>query len=312
MLRIALQMDPIEAVDIYADTSYAFAREALARGHEVMVFDPDDLTMEGVKISALTRTIQSLNDDPQNIVSWVGDPALLDLRQLDVLLIRQDPPFDMGYLTTTWILERLMGDVLVLNNPVEIRNAPEKILVTDYPDLTPPTLITRNVEAIKRFRQTHKDIIIKPLYGNGGAGVFRLRPDDENFNSLMEMFLTAREPMIIQAYLPAVREGDKRIILLDGKPVGALNRIPAKGETRSNLHVGGRAEAIDLSPRDHEICNAIGPELSKRGLVFAGIDVIGDKLTEINVTSPTGIQEIKNFGGADIAALFWDWVEARL
>ncbi len=312
MLRIALQMDPIEAVDIYADTSYAFAREALARGHEVMVFDPDDLTMEGVKISALTRTIQSLNDDPQNIVSWVGDPALLDLRQLDVLLIRQDPPFDMGYLTTTWILERLMGDVLVLNNPVEIRNAPEKILVTDYPDLTPPTLITRNVEAIKWFRQTHKDIIIKPLYGNGGAGVFRLRPDDENFNSLMEMFLTAREPMIIQAYLPAVREGDKRIILLDGKPVGALNRIPAKGETRSNLHVGGRAEAIDLSPRDHEICNAIGPELSKRGLVFAGIDVIGDKLTEINVTSPTGIQEIKNFGGADIAALFWDWVEARL
>jgi glutathione synthase len=311
MLRIALQMDPIEAVDINADTSYAFAREALARGHEVMVFDPDDLVMEGAKISALTQTIQSLNDDPQNIVTWAGDPAPLDLRQLDVLLIRQDPPFDMGYLTTTWILERLMDDVLVLNNPIEIRNAPEKILVTDYPDLTPPTLITRNIEAIKHFRKTHKDIIIKPLYGNGGAGVFRLRPDDENFNSLMEMFLTAREPMIIQAYLPAVRKGDKRIILLDGKPVGALNRIPAKGETRSNLHVGGRAEAIGLSPRDHEICNAIGPELSKRGLVFAGIDVIGDKLTEINVTSPTGIQEIKTFGGADIAALFWDWVEAR-
>ena len=312
MLRIALQMDPLEAVDIFADTSYAFAREALARGHQVMVFDPDDLVMESAKISAFTQTIQSLHDDPENIVRWAGDHEWCDLRSLDVLLIRQDPPFDMGYLTTTWILERLMGDVLVLNNPIEIRNAPEKILVTDYPDLTPPTLITRNREAIKHFRKTHKDIIIKPLYGNGGAGVFRLRPDDENFNSLMEMFLAAREPMIIQAYLPAVREGDKRIILLDGKPVGALNRVPAKGETRSNLHVGGRAEAIDLSPRDHEICAAIGPELSKRGLVFAGIDVIGDKLTEINVTSPTGIQEIKNFGGADIAALFWDWVEARL
>ncbi len=311
-MRIAFQMDPIEAVDVHADTSYALARTALARGHTVYTYHPNDLVYEDTQISATARRIEALEETPEHIVTWAEGPSVQDLAKMDVLLIRQDPPFDMAYLTTTWIVERLMDRVLVLNNPIEIRNAPEKILVTDYRDLTPPTLITRNVDALKNFRAKHKDIIIKPLYGNGGAGVFRLRPENENFNSLMDLFLANREPLIAQQYLPAVRAGDKRIILLDGKPVGALNRIPAEGEARSNLHVGGRAEAVELTDRDREICRRIGPDLSRRGLIFAGIDVIGDHLTEINVTSPTGIQEIHRFGGPDIADLFWQWVERRL
>jgi glutathione synthase len=239
--------------------------------------------------------------------------ALLDLREMDVVLIRQDPPFNMAYITAAQILERLQPDVLVLNDPRSIRDAPEKLFVTEFEDLTPPTLITSDAAAIRAFREDHNDIIIKPLYGNGGAGVFRIKSDDGNFNALLEMFeLTYPEPLVAQKFVPAVIKGDKRIILLDGEAVGAINRVPAKGETRSNMHVGGRAEAIEMNERDQEICDRIGPALAKRGLVFAGIDVIGDYLTEINVTSPTGVQEIRRFGGADISALFWDWVEGRL
>ena len=230
-----------------------------------------------------------------------------------MILLRQDPPFDMHYITTTHLLERIHPKTLVVNDPFHVRNAPEKLFVMEYPDLMPATMITRQLEDVKRFRSEHKDIIIKPLYGNGGAGVFLLRESDTNLGSLVELFDEVfREPFIVQQYLADVRAGDKRIILVDGEPVGALNRIPAKGETRSNMHVGGRPELSDLTDRDLEICAAIGPELKKRGLLFTGIDVIGDYMTEINVTSPTGIREITRFGGADIAALIWDAIEAKI
>lgn len=242
----------------------------------------------------------------------LDDPAMIDLHTVDVVLIRQDPPFDMAYITAAQILERLQPDVMVLNDPQGIRDAPEKLFVTDFADLTPPTLITRDTAAIDAFRKTHGDIILKPLYGNGGAGVFLVRRDDGNYSTVVEQFLQFyREPMIAQQFLPAVTEGDKRIILLDGEPVGAINRVPAKGETRSNMHVGGRAEKVDLTDRDREICARIGPALKERGLLLTGIDVIGPWMTEINVTSPTGVQEVRRFGGNDISALFWDWVEAR-
>ncbi len=232
---------------------------------------------------------------------------------MDIVLVRQDPPFDMAYITAAQMLERLQPGVLVVNDPRAIRDAPEKLFVTQYPDLTPPTLITRDLGEIRAFRAEHGDIILKPLYGNGGAGVFRLTADDANFNALTELFMQAyAEPAIAQKYIPAVRAGDKRIILLDGEAVGAINRVPAAGETRSNLHVGGRAEAVEMSERDQEICDRIGPALKDRGLVLVGIDVIGDYLTEINVTSPTGVQEVRRFGGPDISALFWDWAEGRV
>src|SRR5690606_15123635 len=236
-----------------------------------------------------------------------------DLSTLDAVFLRQDPPFDMGYITTTHLLERIHPKTLVVNDPAEVRNAPEKIFVTEYPKLMPPTLVSRDPDEIRRFRQEHGDIIIKPLFGNGGAGVFRLSEGDQNLASLLEIFAAAYrgEPYVVQRYLPAVRAGDKRIILVDGVAVGAINRVPADGESRSNMHVGGRPEPIELTRRDREICEAIGPELKKRGFLFVGIDVIGDYLTEINVTSPTGIREVKRFGGADIAALIWDAVEAK-
>jgi glutathione synthase len=232
---------------------------------------------------------------------------------MDVVLLRQDPPFDMSYITTTHLLERIHPGTLVVNDPVEVRNAPEKLFVTLFPEFMPPTLITRDAEEIRRFRKEHGDIIIKPLYGNGGAGVFRLTEGDQNLASLLEIFSTAyREPLVVQRYLPAVRKGDKRIILIEGEPVGAINRVPAEGESRSNMHVGGRPEPTELTSRERDICAAIGPELKRRGFTFVGIDVIGDVMTEINVTSPTGIREVKRFGGADIAVLFWNAVEARL
>ena len=242
----------------------------------------------------------------------LGGAEIADLSGMDVVLLRQDPPFDMAYITTTHLLERIHPATLVVNDPVEVRNAPEKIFVTEYPELMPPTLITRDAEEIRSFRKEHGDIIIKPLYGNGGAGVFRLSEGDQNLGALLEIFSTAfREPHVIQRYLPAVRKGDKRIILIDGEPVGAINRVPAEGESRSNMHVGGRPEATELTGREREICETIGPELKRRGFLFVGIDVIGDYLTEINVTSPTGIREVRRFGGADIAALFWDAVEGK-
>lgn len=312
MLKIAIQMDPIEGVDVNADTTFDMALEAFGRGHEIFVYDPKSLQLNVGDVSARAQRVESLARK-QGAHVTLGAPALIDLRDVDVVLIRQDPPFDMAYITAAQILERLAPDTLVLNDPRAIRDAPEKLFVLEFADLTPPTLITSDVQAVRDFKELHKDVIIKPLYGNGGAGVFRMKPDDGNFNSLLELFAdTYNEPMIAQKFIPAVTKGDKRIILLDGEAVGAINRVPAAGETRSNMHVGGRAEAIEMNDRDQEICDRIGPALSERGLIFAGIDVIGDYLTEINVTSPTGVQEVRNFGGADISALFWDWVEGRL
>jgi glutathione synthase len=237
---------------------------------------------------------------------------MIDLSTFDVVLLRQDPPFDMSYITTTHLLEHIHPKTLVVNDPASVRNAPEKLFVTHFDDVMPPTLITADARALREFRDEHQDIILKPLFGNGGAGVFRVRPDDENFASLLEMFSQrSREPVIAQRYLPEVRKGDKRIILIDGKAVGAIDRVPAAGEARSNMHVGGKAVKASLTKRDIELCETIGPELARRGLIFVGIDVIGDYLTEINVTSPTGIREVKRFGGADIAALIWDAIEAR-
>ncbi|MEO1241602.1 MAG: glutathione synthase [Pseudomonadota bacterium] len=312
MLKIAIQMDPIDAVDVDADTTFDMALEAHGRGHEIWVYAAPSLQLDTGRVYARAQKIEAIQRKQSEHVK-LSAPQPINLREVDVVLIRQDPPFDMTYITAAQILERLQPDVLVLNDPRSIRDAPEKLYVTEFEDLTPPTLITSDAEAIRAFRKTHQDIIVKPLYGNGGAGVFRIKPDDGNFNALLEMFeLTYPEPLVAQKFIPAVEKGDKRIILLDGEAVGAINRVPAKGETRSNMHVGGRAEAIEMDARDQEICDRIGPALSERGLIFAGIDVIGDYLTEINVTSPTGVQEVRRFGGADISALFWDWVEGRL
>ena len=311
MLKIAIQMDPIEAVNVNADTSFDMALEAFGRGHEIWIYQPQMLQLDSGAVKARARKVEMLKRAQGEHVA-LGAPQVISLHDVDAVLVRQDPPFNMAYITAAQILERLLPDVLVLNNPRAIRDAPEKLFVTDFQDLTPPTLITRDAEAMRAFRAAHGDVIVKPLYGNGGAGVFKLASDDGNFNALMELFAEAyAEPAIIQKYLPDVRKGDKRIILLDGEAVGAINRVPAKGETRSNMHVGGRAEAVDMTERDQEICDRIGPVLSERGLVFAGIDVIGDYLTEINVTSPTGVQEVRRFGGADISALFIDWIEGQ-
>ena len=312
MLKVAIQMDPIEAVFVDADTTFDMALEAHGRGHEIWVYGPGALQLNGADVLARARRAEALQRKQGEHVS-LSAPDVVSLRDMDVVLIRQDPPFDMAYITAAQILERLAPDVLVLNDPRAIRDAPEKLFVTEFQDLTPPTLITSDLEAVRDFRKEHGDMILKPLYGNGGAGVFRVKPDDGNFNALLELFeQTFREPMIAQKFLPAVTAGDKRIILIDGEAVGAINRVPAPGETRSNMHVGGKAEAVEMSARDQEICDRIGPALSERGLIFAGIDVIGEWLTEINVTSPTGVQEVRRFGGADISALFWDWIEGKL
>ena len=311
MLKIAIQMDPIEAVNVNADTTFDLALEAFGRGHEIWIYQPQGLALTQGRVSATARKAKALKRE-QGSHAVLAAPARLDLHGVDVVLIRQDPPFNMAYITAAQILERLAPDVLVLNNPRSIRDAPEKLFVTGFPNLTPPTLITRDAAAIRSFREEHGDIILKPLYGNGGAGVFRVASGDANFNALLELFAQAfAEPFIAQKYLPDVRKGDKRIILLDGEAVGAINRVPAADETRSNMHVGGRAEETEMTERDQEICDRIGPALSEMGLVLVGIDVIGDYMTEINVTSPTGVQEIRRFGGADISALFWDWVEGR-
>lgn len=310
-LRVAVQMDPIDRIDIKGDSTFAMLLEAKKRGHEIFYYLPRNLSMKDAKVLARGATLD-VRDKGQDYFT-LSDERIEELSDQDVVLLRQDPPFDMNYITTTHILERIHPKTLVVNDPAHVRNAPEKILVTEYPDLMSPTLITRDRILIDEFRAEYKDIIIKPLYGNGGAGVFRLREDDSNLASLMETFeLLFPEPFIIQQYLPDVRAGDKRIILVDGEPVGAINRVPAKGETRSNMHVGGRPEPTVMTDREQEICEAIGPELKKRGLIFVGIDVIGDVMTEINVTSPTGIREISSFGGNDIAALIWDAIESKL
>jgi glutathione synthase len=309
-LTVAIQMDPIEKIDIGGDSTFALALEGQARGHGLLYYGPRDLSLRDGKVSAHVR--------PLNVRAVKGDHFALgeafvyDLSAADVVLMRQDPPFDMSYITATHLLERIHPKTLVVNDPAHVRNAPEKLFVTEFADFVPPTLISSDPREIRRFRDDHKDIILKPLFGNGGAGVFRVRQDDENMGALLEMFTAFyREPVIVQRYLPEVRKGDKRIILVDGQFAGAINRVPAAGEARSNMHVGGRPEATELTPREKAICAAIGPELKRRGLIFTGIDVIGDYMTEINVTSPTGIQEVKRFGGADIAALVWDAIEKR-
>jgi glutathione synthase len=303
-------MDPIDKIDINGDSTFALMLEAQKRGHGLLYYGPRDLTFRDGKVTAQVRplNVRAVKGDHFAL----GDAFVYDLSAADVILMRQDPPFDMAYITATHILERLHPGTLVVNDPAHVRNAPEKLFVTEFAAFTPPTLITSDGREIRAFRDEHKDIILKPLYGNGGAGVFRVRPDDENLGALLEMFTHFyREPVIVQRYLPEVRQGDKRIILVDGQFAGAINRVPAAGEARSNMHVGGRPEPTELSPREKDICAAIGPELKRRGLIFTGIDVIGDYMTEINVTSPTGIQEVRRFGGADIAALVWDAIERR-
>ena len=310
-LTVAIQMDPIERIDIGGDSTFALALEAQARGHKLWYYLPRHLAQRDGRVTARAQALSVRNERGNHFT--LGEAQSLDLATLGVVLLRQDPPFDMGYITTTHLLERLPKRVLVVNDPYWVRNSPEKVFVTEFPDLMPPTLITSDPEAIRAFRAEHGEIVVKPLYGNGGAGVFRVRPDDENLNTIIEFFSAfVREPLVVQRYVPEVRQGDKRIILIDGEPVGAINRVPAKGEARSNLHVGGKAEKTALTARDKEICARIGPELKRRGLIFTGIDVIGDHLTEINVTSPTGIWEIRRLAGVDVAALIWNAIEKRI
>ncbi|MFV1878415.1 glutathione synthase [Nioella sp.] len=310
-LKVAIQMDPIGPINIDADSTFRIAEEAQARGHELFYYTPDMLAYQEGRVTARgwPLTVRRVKGDHFSI----GEMQEIDLADWDVVWLRQDPPFDMGYITTTHILERVHPDTLVVNDPFWVRNYPEKLLVLDFPDLTPPTTIARDLETLKAFKHKHGDIILKPLYGNGGAGVFRLDPNDRNLNSLHELFTGInREPLIAQKFLPDVSAGDKRVILVDGEPVGAINRVPAKGETRSNMHVGGRPEKVALTDRDHEICARIGPLLREKGQIFVGIDVIGGWLTEINVTSPTGIQELERFDGINIAEKIWQAIEARV
>ncbi|AUH32420.1 glutathione synthase [Paracoccus tegillarcae] len=310
-LSVALQMDPIEDVSVDADSTFRIGLEAEARGHRLFQYTVDQMVFDEGRVLARGRPV-TLRREQGNHVTF-GEWAEVDLSDFDVIWLRQDPPFDMGYITSTYLLDRVHPAALVVNDPFWVRNSPEKLFVLDFPELTPPTMIARDVAAIRRFRERHGDIIVKPLYGNGGAGVFHLRPTDPNLSSLTELFAGInREPLIAQKYLPAVVQGDKRIILVDGEPVGAINRVPAAGEARSNMHVGGRPEKIDLTDREREICDRIGPALREKGLIFTGIDVIDGWLTEINVTSPTGIQELERFDGINAAALIWDAIEKRL
>ena len=309
-LRVACQMDPIERIDIRGDSTFAILLEAQKRGHDLFYYTPANLALHGDRLLARGETLHVT--DKVGAHYKLSDPRIEDLSGQDVVLLRQDPPFDMAYITTTHLLERIHPKTLVVNDPAHVRNAPEKIFVLDFLDLMPPTIITRSLADVEAFRAKMKDVILKPLYGNGGAAIFRIAEGDTNTASLVELFQTVfREPFMVQQYRPEVADGDKRIILVDGEVAGAINRVPKPGETRSNLHVGGKAQATKLTPRDEEICARLAPELKRRGLLFAGIDVIGPYLTEINVTSPTGIRQVKEFGGPDISALIWDAIEAK-
>ncbi|MCC6598889.1 MAG: glutathione synthase [Alphaproteobacteria bacterium] len=310
-LKIAIQMDPVENINIHGDSSFMLALEAQSRGYALYHYLPQDLTLRQGRLTAHGRTL-GVRHEAGNHYTY-GETEILDLESFDLILMRQDPPFDMAYITATHLLEHLSGKTLVLNDPKEVRDAPEKLLVTHFHEFMPETIISRNINDISSFRSEFKDIVLKPLHGNGGAQIFHIAEKDENYNALLEMFSTTyKEPFMIQRYLPAIRQGDKRIILIDGHPAGAMMRIPAQGEARANLHVGGRAEKTTLTRREHEICEALGPELRKRTLVFAGIDVIGDYLTEINVTSPTGIQEINRLDNTALESQLWDAFEQRL
>jgi glutathione synthase len=309
-LRVAVQMDPIASINIDGDSTFALMLEAQARGHALWHYHVRDLALAGGRVLAHAQPVEVRRVKGDHFT--LGAPVELDLGQVDVVLMRQDPPFDMAYITATHILEHIHPKTLVVNDPASVRNAPEKLFVTHFPDLMPETLISADIRQIRRFRDKHGDIILKPLFGNGGAGVFHVKPEDPNLNALLEMFTErSREPLVVQRYVPDVRKGDKRIILVDGVAMGAINRVPAAGEARSNMHVGGRPEPTTLTDREREICDAIGPELRKRGLIFVGIDVIGGYLTEINVTSPTGLQEIARFDGIHLERATWDAIEAK-
>ena len=309
-LNVAVQMDPIERINIRGDSTFALLLEAQARGHTLTYYTPDKLAQVQNRVFATIRPL-SVRDQLGDHFT-LGEPKRVELTELDVILLRQDPPFDLSYITTTHLLELVHPKTLVVNNPASVRNAPEKVFVTQFPDLMPPTLITRDLAEIKAFRAEHKDIVMKPLYGHGGGAVFRLISDDLNFGSLYDMFaVTFREQWVIQKFLPEVKDGDKRIILVDGEYAGAVNRVPAPDDLRSNMVRGGSPKETELSPREREICHRLGPHLRERGLLFVGIDVIGGNLTEINVTSPTGLRAIRNVGGPDIAKQIWDKIEAK-
>jgi glutathione synthase len=309
-LKVAVQMDPIERINIRGDSTFALLLEAQRRGHAICYYTPDRLAMRAARVFATVQDLEVRDQVGDHFT--LGEPRRIDLSELDVILLRQDPPFDLAYITTTHLLERIHPATLVVNDPREVRNAPEKLFVMQFPDLMPPTLITRDLAEIKAFRAEHGDIVMKPLYGKGGEAVFRLAQEDLNFGSLYDLFSVAfREQWVVQQFLPAVKHGDKRIILVDGEFAGAVNRVPAPDDLRSNMVRGGTPRETDLTPREREICHTLGPQLRERGLIFVGIDVIDGFLTEINVTSPTGIRAIRNLGGPDVAAMVWDRIEAK-
>jgi len=309
-LNIAVQMDPIERIKIAGDSTFALLLEAQRRGYRLSYYTPDKLALSEGRLYASVQTLEVRDKAGDHFT--LGEAKRTDLSTFDVILLRQDPPFDMNYITTTHLLEKLDPKTIVVNNPRSVRNAPEKMFVMEFGDLMPPTLITRDLDEIKAFRAVHKDIVMKPLYGKGGESVFRVAPGDLNFGSLYDLFsVTFREAWVVQKFLPEVKDGDKRIILVDGEFAGAVNRVPAEGDLRSNMVRGGSPKKTDLSPREREICDRLGSELKKRGLLFTGIDVIAGWLTEINVTSPTGIRAIKNLGGPDVAAMIWEAIEKK-
>ncbi len=308
-LKVAIQMDPVSGINPGGDTSFLMALNAQARGHKLWTYQPERLSLDSGRVIARGRSLEVREGDGPHALE--GDWETVDLADIDVVLMRQDPPFDLAYITATHILEHVHPSTLVVNDPVSVRNAPEKLLVTQFPGVQPPTLVSRDPEAIHDFRERYPDMILKPLYGGGGSGVARLKEDDGNLEAMLELhFAISREPVICQAFLPAVSKGDKRILIVDGEPVGAINRVPASGQVRSNLRVGGTAEPVELTARDRELCDIIGPTLKARGLMFVGVDVIGDYLTEINVTSPTGARQLKQFTGIDATAIMWDRIEA--
>ncbi|MCB2054366.1 MAG: glutathione synthase [Geminicoccaceae bacterium] len=309
-LAVAIQMDPLESIDIDGDSTFVLALEAQRRGHGLYHYGPEQLSYRQGRVVARARPFEVRREKGDHFTA--GAAETIDLATIDVVLMRQDPPFNLAYISATHLLDRVHPDTLVVNDPRAVRNAPEKLFVTHFAELMPPTLISYDIEEIRAFRAEQGDVIVKPLYGNGGAGIFLVKEDDPNLASLIETFRSfLAEPLMIQRYLPEIRRGDKRIILVDGKAAGAVNRVPAAHETRANLHVGGRAEQATLTRREHEICEAIGPVLQENGLVFVGIDVIGDYLTEINVTSPTGLQEIDRFDGVSLETQIWDAIESR-
>jgi glutathione synthase len=309
-LTVAVQMDPVEKIKISGDSTFALMLEAAARGHQLYYYTPDRLSMRGQQVFAEAARIEVRDVEGDHFS--LGVPEILDLSTVDVVLLRQDPPFDLAYITSTHLLEQLQPKVLIVNDPVSVRNAPEKLFVMNYPQLMPETLITRSKGAIEAFREEHGEIVMKPLHGHGGASVFKVARQDPNFGSLFDLFsVTFREAWVVQRFLPAVVKGDKRIVLVDGEAVGAVNRVPAENDIRSNMVRGGAAAATEFTAREREICETIGPELKRRGLLLVGIDVIDGYLTEINVTSPTGIRAIKKIGGPDIAVAVWDAIEAR-